>query len=1435
MKLLSVFEMRQSILLFIMLSALIFWFMPYHGIFASQMIFQSEDASRLVGAESSELKATNLESRVLSCQSRNVENSSTRNGRIQDLIETAYKSQVQPNSPSAQQNWPMFQHDSNHTGYYGGLAPSRNLTLWKSPVPCNIHQPSPVVADGRVFLGTFGGINKIYALNQSTGAILWSKEVASSIYRSVAYFDKKIYFGTVGPEHGEEKAPLFYCLNAVDGSLIWTYDPNLGSGEGFYSAPTISDGIVYVGVSYNLLALNATTGELVWSYSLGRRVFSSPAVAGNRVYVTYGLDGDDSLLCLNASNGELIWRFEYPDSDLSITFGTPSLANGRVFLEGSGVTKSTPHYVRSKVYCLNATNGELLWDYTPLGEVDYYRFSPALAYGKIYIASGGQLVCLDQSSGTPIWSSPQIGITYSPAVADGKIYIGSKNAIYCFDAITGAEIWKYTISDGEVYFATPAISDGKLFVTCTNGFLYAFGGDILIDDSKVSKSICEVNSTQTIYFHAVWVRNGSDVKNATLRVSCWYRGSEESVADYVTNASGWIKIEHRSSQIGRKRWYVTDVYYNNKYVEFVQTAPNPTIVWERANITTLPEDKIMWSEDIRITYDPKNAVWSDVAIDSRGNVHIVWQQENPEMNYRDEIFYTKIDRNGTIVITRKIASAEIGNWLKPSLVIDKNEKVHVVCEGTYEGHYIYYMKLDSTGAVLIGPKKISPKSAEAPSIAVDNLGNVHVIWHQFFSEPPPYGLDVVWRKLDNNGNFLTEMEQVGTAEWSRCSRITLDNQGNIHIIWVDGTNQQAEYIDSYYEIFYKKLSNNGTPLTGDILVANYSAYPTEYDGSIDWSAQLTVGSIDSDSDGNIHLVWSYSFPDETNSPIWEIYYKKIANDGTFLTRNTIVECDSVIQPKLAIGPSNDVHIIWCERKNEDYQIHYIRLDSDGNFITNKTPVTKILYSTSFSFFPPEIAVDKYDLIHIVWTGFRDGNLEIFYKKGAIGGPLLKLHFVDGDNETLVGLEVRLYNSSGNLVHAETVDSTGWINYTLIPLGTYTINSLWEGFLVANKTVEVSVRNPGVIIDPQVCGIYDYLIQVLDGDGEPVKNANVRLFLSNGSHYRSLCTNASGWAEFINLPNTTYHIRTFYQGTLVSDLTDTLSNEAQTKIVNAAIYDLFIQCVDGDEKVVSGAIVHLYNSTSLIKTVTTDAYGYAEFTQLPNTTYTFNITYFGVNVGEGSLTLSLEGQMETISLWIYDWNIKLLDGDGKALPNTKVEVYLWDGSLWGELRTTDKGFIRLLNFPSESYTFKAYWKGVKVLDVTLPLTSEEQTNNIQCAVFDLVVRVVDEEGNGLPNADVTLFWMNGTAITTTSTNSTGHTVFENMPGTTYSIKVTLKKYKDAREDITLTSEDQLTIITVQPLSKPFTSTPTGIATIAGVAIAGITVVMIVLIKKGIICK
>ena len=70
----------------------------------------------------------------------------------------------------------------------------------------------------------------------------------------------------------------------------------------------MANGVVYVGsADCNVYALNASTGALLWSYTTGGRVFSSPAVANGVVYVI-GWD-TSNLYALNASTGALLWSY----------------------------------------------------------------------------------------------------------------------------------------------------------------------------------------------------------------------------------------------------------------------------------------------------------------------------------------------------------------------------------------------------------------------------------------------------------------------------------------------------------------------------------------------------------------------------------------------------------------------------------------------------------------------------------------------------------------------------------------------------------------------------------------------------------------------------------------------------------------------------------------------------------------------------------------------------------------------------------------------------------------------------------------------------------------------------------------------------------------------------------------------------------------------
>lgn len=352
---------------------------------------------------------------------------------------------------------------------------------------------------------------------------------------------------------------------------------------------------------------------------------------------------------------------------------------------------------------------------------------------------------------------------------------------------------------------------------------------------------------------------------------------------------------------------------------------------------------------------------------------------------------------------------------------------------------------------------------------------------------------------------------------------------------------------------------------------------------------------------------------------------------------------------------------------------------------------------------------------------------------------LEVHFVDGDGDDLTNLTIALTNSRSILIGKKTTNSTGWIRFKGLPPDNYTAKAHWDEVQVVNYTVEASSYT---IIDPCPCGVHDYYIHVVDGDGEEIENAIVQLHFADGSYFSSDLTNSSGWAEFLNLPNSSYNVRTLYQGIQVSNLTDTLSIEDQTKAVDAGIFDLYINCLDGDLEGCKNAIVKLYDPDGFVDEAYSNSTGYVEFTQLPSATYTFDVIYWGVQVGEGSINLSIEEQDEETSL----------------------------------------------------------------------------------AIHDLILHVVDEEDDDLPDADLVLSWLNGSEIASALTNSTGHVKFDNLPNTAYSIKAAMKGYEDLSVHISLTVEDQIKTITMQPSTS--VKLQSGKVMMAGIIVLGIVVAILV---------
>ena len=83
----------------------------------------------------------------------------------------------------------------------------------------------------------------------------------------------RIYFGSADS--------YLYCLNARDGSLIWSFKTE----DSLKAAPTIiGDRLIASGLDHYVYCLNTNDGSLIWKYKTGFEVDCSAAVIDGRVY-----------------------------------------------------------------------------------------------------------------------------------------------------------------------------------------------------------------------------------------------------------------------------------------------------------------------------------------------------------------------------------------------------------------------------------------------------------------------------------------------------------------------------------------------------------------------------------------------------------------------------------------------------------------------------------------------------------------------------------------------------------------------------------------------------------------------------------------------------------------------------------------------------------------------------------------------------------------------------------------------------------------------------------------------------------------------------------------------------------------------------------------------------------------------------------------------
>jgi outer membrane protein assembly factor BamB len=359
-------------------------------------------------------------------------------------------------------DWSQFQFSAGKTGYnpYENLlTPSTvgNLTLkWTLPTGGPIGG-SPAVSGGVVYIGSQDSY--LYAIEATTGHLLWAGATSGAIeFSSPAVADGRVFVGT--------DSGSFYAFSAsgCGGHLCYPlWSVSLGTYAG--GIPTVSGALVYIlthnGVASILYALDAATGAVRWDAVTG---CCTPAVvtAGNGfVYVASQADRDVEAFRAGgcgAPSCTPVWTVtgEY--------FLAASAANGVVYVTSGICCPQT-----GNLMALDGSTGTQLWTYNTGG-----GFSPpAVANGMVYDAANESVYAIGATQGALIWSStPGTAISGTPVVAGRVLYMSTSDQRLALDAETGQTLWTASVTSGA---NSAAVANGIVYFPSPDHYVYAYG------------------------------------------------------------------------------------------------------------------------------------------------------------------------------------------------------------------------------------------------------------------------------------------------------------------------------------------------------------------------------------------------------------------------------------------------------------------------------------------------------------------------------------------------------------------------------------------------------------------------------------------------------------------------------------------------------------------------------------------------------------------------------------------------------------------------------------------------------------------------------------------------------------------------------------------------------------------------------------------------
>jgi len=261
---------------------------------------------------------------------------------------------------------PAYNNGVVYIGDLGGWLNAINATdgkkLWAFKANGEI-KSSPVVVGDRVLIGSYD--ENLYCLSARNGSVIWKFKTNGPVHSTPGIAEGMAFIAGCDE--------MFRAIRISDGKEVF----NVSSGAYTGASPALRGGFAFYGTFDNeVLGVNLLGRKVDWRYEHPERKFpfySSAAVTSTRIVV----GGRDKFVHGLTLQGKMAWTFP----TRARVESSPAIAGDRVFVGSND----------GRFYVLSLNGGAKLWEFdagSPLSA------SPAIANGRIVIGSqDGRLYC----------------------------------------------------------------------------------------------------------------------------------------------------------------------------------------------------------------------------------------------------------------------------------------------------------------------------------------------------------------------------------------------------------------------------------------------------------------------------------------------------------------------------------------------------------------------------------------------------------------------------------------------------------------------------------------------------------------------------------------------------------------------------------------------------------------------------------------------------------------------------------------------------------------------------------------------------------------------------------------------------------------------------------------------------------------------------------